>query len=148
MAARTAAGRSAAAKKAGKKRRSHHPGRCPRDRQKTICFDSAPPPMAGETLGAYKRRMVQPWQQFSPALKHSNLHVRQAAESVAFATAIQYILARADAEGRNPPRFRRAIWLRTGALHEVLWAQITWMAPFMPRGRQVKSINRNHYQRA
>ena len=123
---------------------------------------SASPPIAGETLGAYKRRTVREWQKFSPAFKNSDLKVLQVADSVAFNVAIEDILVRADKEGRNPTAIPAGYLaerseVKGGHTFTRFYGRpSTWMNQFAPTGRRVRRIiergtggaNRTLYERA
>ena len=86
------------------------------------------------------------WQHLSPAFKNSDLKVLQIADGPAFNTAINDILARADAEGRNPSRIplghlAERTETKNGRAYTRFYGRpITWMAPFMTQGRRVKRI--------
>jgi hypothetical protein len=123
---------------------------------------SVSPPIAGETLGAYKRRTVREWQKFSPAFKNSDLKVLQVADSVAFNVAIEDILVRADKEGRNPTAIpvgylAERSEVKGGHTFTRFYGRpSTWMNQFAPTGRRVRRIiergqggaNRTLYEQA
>jgi hypothetical protein len=103
-------------------------------------------PMAGETLGAYKCRTVREWQHLSPTFKNSDLNVLQIADGVAFNVAINDIMARADAEGRDPfkiPLGYLADRTENRGGHQITKCYghpIRWVAPFMTQGKRIRRI--------
>jgi hypothetical protein len=103
-------------------------------------------PMAGETLGNYKRRVVTTWQRLSPTYKDVNLKVLQKADGVAFNIAIDDILTHADAEGRRPTRVPMGTLIErteTKGGHQYtrfFGRPISWMGPMMMQGKRVKRI--------
>ena len=102
--------------------------------------------MAGETLGAYKRRTVREWQHLSPAFKNSDFKVLQLADGVAFNVAIEDIMARADKEGRNPSQIPAGYLaerseVKGGHTFTKFYGRpSTWMNQFAPTGKRVRRI--------
>jgi hypothetical protein len=105
-------------------------------------------PMAGETLGGFKRRSVRHWQSLSPTYKDADLKVLQVADGVAFNVAVDDILKCADAEGRAPTRVAAGhlaprVEQKGGhTITKFYGRPSTWMNTFAPRGQVVKRINR------
>jgi hypothetical protein len=102
-------------------------------------------PLYGETLNAYRRRLLVPFQQFSPAFKHADLRVL-AVDPAGFNHAEKTILADAEAEGRNPMRvppgtLREHVETRGGHQYTKFFGRpIAWMGPMMIQGKRVKRI--------
>ncbi len=48
---------------------------CRADAVSQLFGKSTPPPMSGESLGAYKWRTIREWQHLSPAFRNSDLKV-------------------------------------------------------------------------
>jgi hypothetical protein len=107
---------------------------------------SAGRPIHGETLGAFKRRSVRPWQSLSPTFKDVDLRVLQKADGIAFNAAINDILTHADAEGRRPSRvplgyLAERTETKGGHVYSRFYGHpISWMAPFMIPGKRVRRI--------
>lgn len=103
-------------------------------------------PMAGETLGSYKRRVAREWQSLSPIYRDVDLKVLQKADGIAFNAAIADILVRADSEGRRPTRVPLGTLIeRTESKNghqftKFYGSPLSWMAPFMATGKRVKRI--------
>jgi hypothetical protein len=106
-------------------------------------------PISGETLGAFKRRLVRPWQSLSPTCKDVDLKVLGVADGIAFNVAVDDILKCARAEGERPTRVPTG-YLAERVEHSRAGHTITkfygmpksWMSQFAPRGAVVKRINR------
>jgi hypothetical protein len=107
---------------------------------------SAGRPIHGETLGAFKRRSVRPWQSLSPTFRDVDLRVLQKADGIAFNAAINDILKYADAEGRRPTRVPLGVLIersetKRGHIHTKFYGSPkSWMAPFMVPGKRVRRI--------
>jgi hypothetical protein len=110
---------------------------------------SADKPQYGETLIAYRRRLLHPFKHLSPAFKNSDLKVL-AVDPAGFEEAENTIYADAEREGRNPTTvplgiLRERVEQRGGHQYTTFYGKpISWMGSFMPRGRRVqKMVERN-----
>jgi hypothetical protein len=109
---------------------------------------SAPKPMHGEELNNYRRRLLQPYQHYSPAFAKSNLKVL-AVDGPAFDHAEEEIWKAAFDAVRDPSTvplgvLRESVEVKNGHTHTKFYGRPTsWMAPFMGPGKRVKQINRN-----
>jgi hypothetical protein len=107
-------------------------------------------PIAGETLGSYKRRIAKDWQSLSPTFKDVDLRVLQRADGVAFNAAINDILIHADNEGRRPTRVPVGVLIertenKHGHQHTTFHGRpISWMSSFMHNGKRVKRIDQQN----
>jgi hypothetical protein len=106
---------------------------------------SAPKSMSGETLGAYRRRLLQPLQKHSPTFKAADLRV-VAVDPVAF-DAVEADIYRCAADAVNNPAtvpmgmLREVVEVRNGHTHtKFVGAPRSWMAPFMVPSKRVRRI--------
>ena len=60
-------------------------------------------PLHGESLNAYRRRLLNPFKHMSSAFRHADLRVL-AVDPAGFKAAEDTIYADAESEGRNPTR--------------------------------------------
>jgi hypothetical protein len=108
--------------------------------------DHASKPIAGETLGNYKRRIVKTWQSLSPTYKDVDLRVLQKADGIAFNAAVADILVHADAEGRRPSRVPLGVLIertenKGGHQYTKFYGRpVSWMSQFMHQGKRIKRI--------
>jgi len=109
----------------------------------------APKPLHGETLNAYRRRLLMPFLPFSPAFRRADLRVL-AVDPAGFNHAEDVILADAEAEARNPTtvplgHLREQVEERNGHRYTRFHGRPkSWMATFAPRGRRVSRIDQQN----
>jgi hypothetical protein len=115
------------------------------DRVYSAWGKSAPKAQHGEELNAYRRRLLIPYQHYSPVFAKSNLKVL-AVDDAAFNHAEDEILKAAFDAVRDPSTvplgiLREEVTTRNGHTTTRFHGRpISWMAPFMARGQRVKRI--------
>src|SRR5262249_10922359 len=105
---------------------------------------SAARPMDGESLRAYRRRLLQPYKDLHPDWKGADL--RDVKDAGAFDAAENAIYAAAADEARHPRVMPGHLISRSvdqGGHTMTTWhgSPIVWMERFMPRARAVTRIN-------
>jgi hypothetical protein len=109
----------------------------------------APKPLHGETLNAYRRRLLMPFLPFSPAFRRADLNVL-AVDPAGFNHAEEVILADAESEARNPTtvplgHLRMHVEQRGGHTHTQFFGRPkSWMASFAPAGKRIKRIDQQN----
>jgi len=109
----------------------------------------APKPLNGETLNAYRCRLLTPFLPYSPAFKRADLRVL-AVDPAGFNHSEEVILADATAEARNPTtvplgHLRMRSEQRGGHTYtEFFGRPKSWMASFAPAGKRVKRIDQQN----
>ncbi len=108
---------------------------------------SAGRPMHGETVLAYRRRLLTPLKEHDPQWKGVDLRVLSVADEVAFGVAEASILKSAADAARNPASvptgtLREHVESRGGHTYTRFYGRpAAWMNGFAPRGRRVTRIN-------
>jgi hypothetical protein len=109
----------------------------------------APKPLHGETLNAYRRRLLLPFLPYSPAFRRADLNVL-AVDPASFNHAEDVILADATAEARNPTtvpmgHLRMRVEQRGGHTYtEFFGRPKSWMASLAPTGKRIKRIDQQN----
>lgn len=100
---------------------------------------SAPPPMSGESLLLYRRRLLRDFQSHSPSFKDVDLH---AIPDAMFAAAEQVIYADAAEASKNPQVAEGRLQARTRTVGGHTFTEFygdpkTWMSSHAPTGQAV-----------
>jgi hypothetical protein len=106
---------------------------------------SAAPPMSGESLMAYRRRLLRPLMPHSDTFKDLDIGVASLDRQL-FNTVERGVHKEAIAASKNPlvPNgyLQERTVMKSGHQHTTFHGSpLTWMSRFMPAGRAVKKIN-------